>query len=60
MPIYEYKCEKCGSKFTLLQPVSASRVGTPCPRCGSNKTARVMSTFSQGRDCASCDVSQFT
>jgi putative FmdB family regulatory protein len=45
MPIYEYKCRKCGHKFGTLQPITTARTGTPCPNCGSTDTKRLISLF---------------
>lgn len=45
MPIYEYKCDKCGHKFELLMPVSESGTNVQCPRCGQ-LARRLFSTFS--------------
>ncbi|MBI4333959.1 MAG: zinc ribbon domain-containing protein [Chloroflexi bacterium] len=46
MPIYEYVCQKCRHKFSIL--VRGPRNGeTPsCPRCQSPETRKVFSTFS--------------
>jgi putative FmdB family regulatory protein len=33
MPIYEYGCEKCGKKHTILQKISDAPK-TECPDCG--------------------------
>ena len=33
MPIYEFECEECGSRFEEL--VAAERCGAACPQCGS-------------------------
>ena len=33
MPIYEYKCSKCGKTFEALRPVSA-KPATACVHCG--------------------------
>lgn len=33
MPLYEYKCIKCGNRFEKIESVSASEV-KKCPRCG--------------------------
>ena len=41
MPIYEYKCEKCGNEFEEIVIGSAEDV--KCPACGSDKTGRLMS-----------------
>lgn len=41
MPIYEYKCEKCGKEFEEL--VFGSDEEVECTACGSTKTSRLMS-----------------
>lgn len=33
MPLYEYKCGKCGHRFERIENVSASEV-KKCPQCG--------------------------
>jgi len=40
MPIYEYKCTKCGHRFEKIQKISARRVGT-CPEC-KGRTERMV------------------
>jgi putative FmdB family regulatory protein len=35
MPIYEYRCERCGNEFEEWQSFSAS-VENTCPDCGGN------------------------
>ncbi len=45
MPMYEYVCDKCGERFSMLQPMSAAREGHRCPACGEKQTRRVMSSF---------------
>lgn len=47
MPIYEYKCDDCGSCFEEL--VMGEPVRVACPRCGSSSTEKVISTFRRGR-----------
>jgi len=44
MPIYEFHCEKCGEDSEVLVR-SSKWEGTPCPRCGSKKLAKKLSTF---------------
>jgi len=44
MPIYEYVCYDCDSKFEKLRPVSQSNEGAPCPQC-LKEAERVLSTF---------------
>jgi putative FmdB family regulatory protein len=44
MPIYEFECAKCGSRFEELMKTGAA---TPaCPSCGSTRTARRLSAVS--------------
>lgn len=40
MPLYEYKCVKCGHKFEKIESVSASET-KKCPKCGA-KAERVL------------------
>jgi putative FmdB family regulatory protein len=35
VPLYEYKCEKCGHRFEKIEKHSASAV-KKCPKCGAN------------------------
>ena len=44
MPIYEYKCPKCGLKFELLRPMSKANEDAPCPTC-KNGAKRAVSSF---------------
>jgi len=34
LPLYEYKCEKCGHRFEKIESHTAS-VTKKCPRCGA-------------------------
>ena len=44
MPIYEYVCSDCESKFEQMRPLSQSGQSAECPKC--HKPARQkMSTF---------------
>jgi len=45
MPIYEYKCEKCGYKFDHLAR-TLSDIAKKCPKCGAKKPEKQISTFS--------------
>lgn len=40
MPLYEYKCVKCGHRFEKIESVSASE-RKKCPKCGA-KAERVL------------------
>jgi putative FmdB family regulatory protein len=42
MPLYEYECEECGTKFEELMPVGSVE-NPPCVECSSGKTHRVIS-----------------
>ncbi|MDZ4247220.1 MAG: zinc ribbon domain-containing protein [Dehalococcoidia bacterium] len=53
MPLYEYKCSKCGSvferlfRYILVEPQQ-------CPKCGSRETERLpssVSTAGKEEDC---------
>lgn len=41
MPMYEYECKACGNEFEEL--VFGEKNDIPCPKCGSNNTARKVS-----------------
>jgi putative FmdB family regulatory protein len=43
MPIYEYSCEDCGTKFEKL--VRRSGDGVECPSCGQSHLKTELSTF---------------
>jgi putative FmdB family regulatory protein len=42
MPIYEYRCESCGSKNEHLQKISDKPIFV-CPACGSNTYTKLVS-----------------
>ena len=44
MPIYEYFCPKCESKFELLRSISKSDEDAECPECQS-LSKRTITTF---------------
>jgi len=46
MPIYEYRCEKCGESFEELEFSAHSDDKKQCPKCGSSDTKRIISSFS--------------
>ncbi|MFG0249984.1 MAG: zinc ribbon domain-containing protein [Phycisphaeraceae bacterium JB051] len=45
MPIYEYKCQKCGHVTEQLRSMSAADDATACEECQSKETQRVQSVF---------------
>jgi putative FmdB family regulatory protein len=49
VPIYEYHCEDCRRRVSVLVR-SISNPGTPtCPRCGGHRLERLMSRFARVR-----------
>jgi putative FmdB family regulatory protein len=42
MPIYEYRCNSCGSKKEHLQKISDAPISI-CPACGSNDYSKLIS-----------------
>lgn len=60
MPIREYRCDKCGHQFELLEGISSDQEGKVCPQCGSRKIKPLLSSFATsnsqsggGSDCSS-------
>lgn len=43
MPIFEYRCDDCGTKFEKL--VRRSDDGLVCPSCGERHLTQQLSTF---------------
>ncbi|MBN1786923.1 MAG: zinc ribbon domain-containing protein [Sedimentisphaerales bacterium] len=47
MPIFEYKCGKCGHKTEFLEKADSGQKHT-CEKCGSDDMKKLFSTFSAG------------
>lgn len=46
MPLFEYSCDSCHNRFTLLVGMVAGS-GTPqCPDCGAGELTKLVSRFS--------------
>jgi putative FmdB family regulatory protein len=54
MPIYEYKCDDCGSKFEKLVRRAGDEV--LCPSCGQDHLEQQHSTFSARANGASKEM----
>ena len=67
MPLYEYRCRACGSRFELLRPMSKANEDAPCLSCGGTgyRVVSLFAAFSTGEGgetasvagtggCASC------
>lgn len=46
MPLYEYKCSDCKSKFEVLHKSTLSLEEVTCPKCDSTKNKKLFSSFS--------------
>ena len=67
MPVYEYICSKCDTRFDLLRSMSHADSPTCCPMCQAEGAKRALSRFasfskqsdgsmggSSGSGCGSC------
>lgn len=47
MPVYEYRCEKCGHLFERTESMAQHEKAHPrCPECRSPRVQRVFGAFS--------------
>ncbi len=57
MPIYEFKCKKCGEEFEQILFASDREEAVACPVCKSKQTRKLMSAFAGGKSgCGSCSA----
>ena len=47
MPIFEYRCNACGSQFEKIQRPGGET--PPCPECGATDVRKELSIFSAGQ-----------
>ncbi|MFQ5850773.1 MAG: zinc ribbon domain-containing protein [Candidatus Binatia bacterium] len=46
MPTYEYRCAKCGRRFSLVLSIKEHDSNrAKCPKCGSRKLNQLISSF---------------
>ncbi len=45
MPIFEFQCQKCGEPFDELVRSAAAIDEVSCPKCGSARVKKKLSTF---------------
>jgi putative FmdB family regulatory protein len=67
MPLYEYKCIRCETRFDALRAMADADDPIECPGCGGAETHRLISLFSAvgdegviagaGDSCGSCTPS---
>jgi len=43
MPLFEYKCRECGTKFEKIVPSSSTKV--VCKKCESSRVEKLLSVF---------------
>jgi len=46
MPIFEYKCNECGTKFDFLHKSINNIEDVNCPSCNSEDNKKLLSSFS--------------
>ncbi|MBI2303320.1 MAG: zinc ribbon domain-containing protein [Chloroflexi bacterium] len=58
MPLYEYICTSCESKFELLRPMSRADDAASCPQChnGSRRVLSLFASFSRSADGSSMPI----
>jgi putative FmdB family regulatory protein len=49
MPIYEYRCRKCGEIFEKIQKLNEGEEALTCPYCGEKKPEKLVSCFSSSK-----------
>lgn len=49
MPIYEYRCNQCRKKVSILTLRVSEKVDERCEHCGSNSLTRLLSRFAMTR-----------
>lgn len=58
MPIYEYECADCHARCEVW--LRSSTESAVCPKCGSSRLTRLLSTFSAQTSgegaCGSCEL----
>jgi putative FmdB family regulatory protein len=46
MPTYEYECQQCNKKFTLIESISEhGKTKVACPKCKGAKVKQSISVF---------------
>ncbi|OQY73889.1 MAG: hypothetical protein B6D44_05740 [Ignavibacteriales bacterium UTCHB2] len=46
LPVFEYKCNNCNSKFEVFHKSLTNPENVSCPQCHSKENQKVFSTFS--------------
>lgn len=60
MPVYDFKCLRCGNKFTVLVPMD-EKGKVECPQCRGKEITQLFTGFGIGKGGgSSCDISDST
>ena len=59
MPLYEYKCDKCGQQYEAIKRLSQRQEDDQCPSC-RGRAVRVLSGFAVGSGSACATPSATT
>ncbi|MGB2798895.1 MAG: zinc ribbon domain-containing protein [Dehalococcoidia bacterium] len=57
MPIYEYRCTRCGEKFDVRQTIGEDGSKVTCPKCQAGNPQKLLSTFFSTNSSESSDIS---
>jgi len=57
MPVFEYKCSDCETKFEVLHKSSVKQSDVSCPKCNSTKNKKLFSSFSSNFNSSSTSSS---
>ena len=49
MPVYDYRCQECKRRISLLFQTYAAAENAACPHCGSRNLSRLVTRFAVGR-----------
>jgi putative FmdB family regulatory protein len=45
MPLFEYTCNQCGKRFSVLVGMTADADSNACPHCGSEQSTKRVTRF---------------
>ena len=46
MPVYEYRCDGCGKKFSVPMSIGEyEKAKVKCPKCGKSRVTQLYGTF---------------
>lgn len=60
MPIYEYRCRRCGERLEALRRMGQGPEGLACPKCGGDSLEREASAFASAAASACSPRGRFT